>query len=125
MDKQTGKLMKLDAAEYALYAAGIRRGHGECLRQMAGQLRAAAAASGSNSSAEDGKQEEQAPEGGNGEVSGYVRFAVQLEEPARLALEEQAKLLDQFERARAERRRTVTERLLAAWQGALGGWRDG
>ena len=115
------RVVKLNSAEHALYSAGIRRGHAETLRQLAGQLQEAAKAV---RSMQLSPEQEAAPGGRLAAAMGvFEGVAAQLEQPAAAAAKDQAELLDRFQAAR--RRPELVDRLRAAMRGALGGWRSG
>jgi len=125
-ERSSPRSLTLSAAEHALYSAGIRRGHGESLRQLSRELKTAAATARRGYLPEGEEKPAAEPlEALAGMISGYERFAAQLDEPAEQAGKEQQRLLDLFERFRAAERRALLSRLGAAWRGALGGWRGG
>lgn len=117
------EVVSLSQAEHALYSSAIRKGHCESLRQMASQLREAAASYRAASRSGDKRERtkvrlEQLLEAA---LSGYDSFAEQLDEPAKKACAEQQRLLARFLATR--RSPGVVDRIAAAARGALGGWR--
>lgn len=113
------RIFKLGGLYMLIYKSGIRRGHAECLKQIASQLKEAAMTAmergkldAANAARIDPTMEAVA--------NAYEKFAGQLEGPAAEAAKEQQVLLDRF---LAVTTRSVADRLKAAVKGALGGWR--
>ena len=104
--------ISMTAAEMALYQSGIKRGHAECLQQMATQMNAAAT-----------EYREKTTGGDNMIVAAFEAFAKQLDEPTKQAATEQHSLLDKWCALRAISNRTVSDKVKAAINGALAGWR--
>lgn len=104
--------ISMTEAELTLYQSGQRRGHAECLQQLSGQLKGAAGAYFEKKT------------GGDDMIGNALEaFAKQLDEPAIQAAKEQQSLLDRWCAIRTIDDRSVFERLKAAANGALAGWR--
>lgn len=122
MDNQKHKMIAMSPSEMALYQSGRRRGHAECLKQIAEQLREAA-----------GAREKMIGFDENGDMTAeskvheatryaYEAFAAQLDGPAKEAAKEQHALLDKYLEAKAAER-TLLTKLKGAINGAIGGWK--
>lgn len=112
---QDGDRIVLTAAEHALYSAGIRRGHAEALRQMAGQMRDAA------KHYKDQMRQANDVSGADAAdavLRGYCEFAKQLEGPAKAAWIDQQRLTSRFLKLRPKGFGSQTVASLA--RGALG-----
>lgn len=121
-----GTMMALSKAEHALYFSGVKRGHAECLKQLAGELRLAATNVRTHM-VPVGEQRTIAvlADALDKVVAGYDSFAAQLDGPAKSADDEQRKLLDQFCEQKVKAARTLAVRIKAAARGAFEGWRSG
>ena len=109
----TPTTISMTEAEMALYQSGQRRGHAECLRQIASQIRVAA--NGYKSGTGTGRLDPVA--------DCFENFAKQLDEPAAQATNEQQQLLDKWCEIRAVTNRTLATRVRDLIGGALAGWR--
>jgi len=123
---QAGEQVAMNSCELALYQAGLRRGHAECLKQIAAQLREAAEQQ--KKIGDDGCEFDE-----RGDVTAkpvipyeleraYRSFAVQLDAPAEQALKEQQSLIEMFLSMRKPHR-AIVDRFRDAVNGALCGWR--
>jgi hypothetical protein len=124
--KSNPNMISLKGSEYSLYTSGIRRGHAECLDQLANQLREATAAAKQNLRTRDQELSiDELLKSLDEVLAGYEQFAKQLEEPAKQARAEHLKLLEKFCVSKSLETRTLGSKLKAAMKGALGGWRSG
>lgn len=125
---QKPEIITLSPSEHAFYSSGICKGHCEVLRQIAGQLRAAAAhyrqlvTTAMEAIDPDNKKIDLEALEIETALAGYDAIAEQLDEPAKKACNESQQHLAKAIVLRSDRR-SLTSRIEGAVRGALGGWR--